>query len=151
MGSADQGYRGQLWYIAFPSGETHRVTNDLMDYQLCCLDLTQDGKTLVDTELTTVSDLWAAPARDAASAKQITVKEPIVGALSWTADGRIVFANGDERAKKKTTRATQSDRRVSRVASSQTLCHIRTVPLRKLESNEFPEFVRDKTEKKNTA
>jgi len=31
-----------------------------MDYQLCCLDLTPDGKTLVDTELSTVSDLWLA-------------------------------------------------------------------------------------------
>jgi Tol biopolymer transport system component len=95
IGSADQGYKGQLWYISFPSGETHRLTNDLMDYQLCCLDLTQDGKTLVDTELTTVSDLWVAPAADAARAKQITVKEPIVGALSWTPDDRIVFANGN--------------------------------------------------------
>jgi hypothetical protein len=50
-----------------------------MDYQLCCLDLTPDGKTLVDTELSTVSDLWLAPGENTAKAKQITTKEFAVG------------------------------------------------------------------------
>ena len=54
-----------------------------MNYNLCCLDLTQDGKTLVDTELTAVSDLWLAPAGNAAKAKQITAKEPAIGGFSW--------------------------------------------------------------------
>jgi Tol biopolymer transport system component len=54
-----------------------------------------DGKTLVDTELTTVSDLWLASAGDTARAKQITVKEPAIGRFSWTPSGNIVFANGD--------------------------------------------------------
>ena len=62
IGNAGQAFRGQLWFISYPRGEARRLTNDLMDYQLCCLDLTPDGKTLVDTELTTVSDLWVAPA-----------------------------------------------------------------------------------------
>ena len=43
-----------------------------MDYQLCCLDLTRDGKTLVDTSVTRVSDLWLAPLGDIAKAKQVT-------------------------------------------------------------------------------
>ena len=72
-----------------------RLTNDLMDYELCCLDLTQDGKTLVDTEQTTVSDLWVAPAGNATKAKPITTKEPAIGRLSWMPNGSIVFANGD--------------------------------------------------------
>jgi Tol biopolymer transport system component len=54
--------------------------------------LTQDGKTLVDTEQTTISDLWIAPASDPARVKQITWKEP-VGSFSWAPDGRIVFAS----------------------------------------------------------
>ena len=87
--------RGQLWYISYPKGEAVRLTNDLMDYQLCCLDLTQDGKTLVDTELTTVSDLWLAPAGNATKAKQITAKEPAIGGFSWMPNGNIVFANRD--------------------------------------------------------
>jgi serine/threonine protein kinase/Tol biopolymer transport system component len=90
-----QGLRGQLWYISFPKGEAVRLTNDLMNYDLCCLDLTQDGKTLVDTEVTAVSDLWLAPAGNAAKAKQITANEPAIGFLSWMHNGSIVFANGD--------------------------------------------------------
>jgi Tol biopolymer transport system component len=66
-----------------------------MDYQLCCLDLTRDGKTLVDTEVTKVSDLWIAPAGDTAKATQITPKGSAVGRFSWMPDGRIVFASGD--------------------------------------------------------
>ncbi len=44
---------GQLWYIPFPNGAARRLTNDLSDYQLCCVDLTRDGKTLVDTQMRT--------------------------------------------------------------------------------------------------
>ena len=91
----DPVFRGQLWFISFPRGEAHRLTNDLMDYQSCCLDLTQDGKTLVDTEQTTTSDLWVAPGGDTARAKQITSKEPIGAGFSWGPDGSIVFARED--------------------------------------------------------
>lgn len=90
-----QALRGQLWYVSFPKGEAVRLTNDLTDYGLCCLDLTQDGKTLVDTEATTVSDLWLAPAGNATKARPITTNEPAVGRLSWMSNGNIVFANGD--------------------------------------------------------
>jgi Tol biopolymer transport system component len=89
-----QAFRGQLWFISYPRGEARRLTNDLMDYQLCCLDLTPDGKTLVDTELATVSDLWVATG-NTAKAKQITTKEFVVGGFSWMPNGRIIFANQD--------------------------------------------------------
>jgi len=95
IGNADQAFRGQLWFISYPKGEARRLTNDLMDYQLCCLDLTPDGKTLVDTELSTVSDLWLAPGENTAKAKQITTKEFAVGGFSWMPDGRIIFASQD--------------------------------------------------------
>ncbi|MGD0008590.1 MAG: protein kinase [Terriglobia bacterium] len=88
-------YRGQLWYIPFPKGEVRRLTNDLTDYQFDCLDLTHDGTTLVDIEMTTVSDLWVAPAGDAARARQITSKEPPIGEFSWMPNGSIVFDNQD--------------------------------------------------------
>jgi Tol biopolymer transport system component/DNA-binding winged helix-turn-helix (wHTH) protein len=95
IGNAGQAFRGQLWFISYPQGEARRLTNDLMDYQLCCLDLTPDGKTLVDTELATVSDLWLAPGKNTAKAKQVTTKEFAVGGFSWMPDGRIVFASQD--------------------------------------------------------
>ena len=95
IGNIGQSFRGQLWFIPFPNGEAQRLTNDLMDYQLCCVDLTQDGKTLVDTAVTRVSDLWIAPAGDTAKAKQVTPKGSAVGRFSWMPDGRIIFANGE--------------------------------------------------------
>jgi Tol biopolymer transport system component len=82
IGNAEQAFRGQLWFNPFPKGDIRRLTNDLMDYQLCCLDLTLDGKTLVDTELTTASELWVAPAADTSQAKQITSKDSSVGRFS---------------------------------------------------------------------
>jgi Tol biopolymer transport system component len=93
--NAGQPFRGQLWFISYPRGEARRLTNDLMDYQLCCLDLTPDGKTLVDTELTTVSDLWVASAGNTAKAKRVTTKEFSVGGFSWMPDGRIILASLD--------------------------------------------------------
>jgi len=95
MGDPSRAFRGQLWYIPFPKGEVRRLTNDLTDYQLDRLDLTHDGTTLVDTEMTRVSDLWLAPAGDAARARQITSKEPPIGGLSWMPNRSIVFANED--------------------------------------------------------
>jgi Tol biopolymer transport system component/predicted Ser/Thr protein kinase len=95
IGKIDQVLHGQLWFIPFPKGQARRLTNDLMDYQLCCLDLTHDGNTLVDTEVTRVSDLWLAPARDTAKAKQVTPRGSAVGRFSWMPDGRIAFASGD--------------------------------------------------------
>ena len=86
---------GQLWHIPFPKGEASRLTNDLTEYQLCCLDLTRDGTSLVDTEMTTISDVWVAPSGDATRAKQITSKERIAILFSWMPDGSIVFANAD--------------------------------------------------------
>jgi Tol biopolymer transport system component/DNA-binding winged helix-turn-helix (wHTH) protein len=90
-----QSLRGQLWFISFPKGQARRLTNDLMDYQTDSLGLTQDGRTLVDTALTRVSDLWIAPDGDTSKAKQVTRSDHAVGGFSWTPDGRIVFASGD--------------------------------------------------------
>jgi serine/threonine protein kinase/Tol biopolymer transport system component len=88
-------FRGQLWYIPFPKGEVRRLTNDLTAYQFGWLDLTHDGTTLVDTETTTVSDLWVAPPGDAARARQITSNDPIIGQFSWMPNGGIILANED--------------------------------------------------------
>jgi serine/threonine protein kinase len=95
MGDRPWAASGQLWYIPFSAGEAHRLTNDLTEYQLCCLDLTRDGKTLVDDEMTTVSDLWVAPAGDAARAKQVTSNERVGPFLSWMPNGSLVYSDWD--------------------------------------------------------
>ena len=89
-----QSLRGQLWFISFSRGQAKRLTNDLMDYQWS-LNLAQDGRTLVDTVQTRVSDLWIAPAGDTTKAKQVTRNDHAVGGFSWTPGGRILFATGD--------------------------------------------------------
>jgi eukaryotic-like serine/threonine-protein kinase len=95
MGDRPWAASGQLWYIPFSAGEAHRLTNDLTEYQLCCLDLTRDGKTLVDNELTTVSDLWVAPAGEAARAKQVTSDERVGAFFSWMPNGSLVYSDWD--------------------------------------------------------
>jgi Tol biopolymer transport system component len=87
--------RGQLWFVSFPTGELRRLTNDLTDYQRCCLDLTRDGQTLVDTALTTVSDLYIVPSGRTERARQITSKEFAVGQVSWTPGGSVVLGTRD--------------------------------------------------------
>jgi Tol biopolymer transport system component len=86
---------GQLWFISFPKGQARRLTNDLTDYGLDSLGLTQDGRTLVDIAQARVSELWIAPAGDTTKAKQVTRNDHAVGRFSWTPGGRIVFASGD--------------------------------------------------------
>jgi Tol biopolymer transport system component len=95
ISNIDQALRGQLWFISFPKGQARRLTNDPMDYQLWALDLTRDGRTLVDTVGTRVSDLWIAPDGNTNKAKQVTRNDHAVGRFSWTSDGGIVFARGD--------------------------------------------------------
>jgi eukaryotic-like serine/threonine-protein kinase len=91
----DQGLRGQIWFIPFPKGQAQRLTNDLMDYLFFNLDLTQDGSTLVATQVTRVSDLWLASATDIAKAKQVTPRGSPVGGFSWMPNGRILYASGE--------------------------------------------------------
>jgi Tol biopolymer transport system component/DNA-binding winged helix-turn-helix (wHTH) protein len=90
-----QSLRGQLWFISFPRGQARRLTNDLMNYQPDSLGLSRDGRTLVDTVQTQVSDLWIAPAGDTTKAKHFARNDHAVGGFTWTPDGRIVFASGD--------------------------------------------------------
>src|SRR2546427_5100562 len=60
----------------------NHLTNDLMDYQISCLDLTPAGKTLIDTEVTRVSNLWLATVGNTAKATQGTTLDMAVGHLS---------------------------------------------------------------------
>jgi Tol biopolymer transport system component len=86
------GTPGQLWTVAYPSGEAHRLTNDLTDYNLQWVDMTRDGSAIVTIEATQVLDLWASPGGDAAHSTQLTsgAPETMVSILSPT---RLVLLN----------------------------------------------------------
>jgi eukaryotic-like serine/threonine-protein kinase len=83
--------RGQIYFVDYPEGGVTRFTNDLADYNPCCLQITRDGHSLVVLQNTTVSDLWVAKA-DGSDAKQVTSGEPLALGLDWVGH-RIAVSN----------------------------------------------------------
>jgi serine/threonine protein kinase len=87
------GAQGQLWKVAYPSGEAQRLTNDLTDYSLPWLDLTADGLAVVTVETSVSLDLWAAAAGDSSRATQLTSGGPSIFGVSILSKDRVVFVN----------------------------------------------------------
>ncbi len=84
----------QIWLVSAPSGEVRRVTNDLNTY--LGASLTADGSALVTVQTDRAPNIWVAPGGDAARARQITTgsgKFDGFYGLSWTPDGRVVYAS----------------------------------------------------------
>jgi Tol biopolymer transport system component len=84
----------QIWILSLPSREVRRVTNDLNTY--LGASVTADGSALVTVQTDRVPNVWVAPAGDAARARQITTgsgKFDGYYGLSWTPDGRVVYAS----------------------------------------------------------
>lgn len=87
-------YFNQLWFIAYPSGETHKITNDLMEYS--GTSLTADSATAVTVQYDETANIWTAPIGDLTHPKQITFAKfeggvNASGGLAWAPDGRIVY------------------------------------------------------------
>ncbi len=74
--------RNQIWFVSYPNGEVSRFTNDLTNYDGCCLEISRDGNSLVALQNTTLSDIWVAKA-DGSDAKQITSGEQLGLGLDW--------------------------------------------------------------------
>jgi Tol biopolymer transport system component len=84
----------QIWFIAYPSGEAHKITNDLMEY--AGTSLTADSGTVVSVQDDDTANIWTAPIGDMTHPKQITFAKfegdvNTSGGLAWAADGRIVY------------------------------------------------------------
>jgi serine/threonine protein kinase/Tol biopolymer transport system component len=60
----------QLWYVAYPSGEVRRITNDLNRYY--GVSLTGDSSALVTVQGEVSSSIWVAPQGNATVARRIT-------------------------------------------------------------------------------
>jgi TolB protein len=80
----------QVWHVAYPGGETSRITNDLNTY--LGVSLTADSSALVTVQADRLSNIWVAPGGDANSATQVTSGVGQQYGLSWTPEGRIVYA-----------------------------------------------------------
>jgi len=79
----------QLWYVAYPSGEARRITNDLNRY--FGVSLTADSNALVTVQSEVSSSIWVAPQGEAKGARQITSGTGTGAGL----DGIICAPNGD--------------------------------------------------------
>ncbi|HXF41920.1 MAG TPA: protein kinase [Blastocatellia bacterium] len=81
----------QLWHVAYPGGEVHRITNDLNNY--FGVSLTTDGSTLVTVQKNASSFLWIAPGGEPQRAERVTAESNDYDQLCWTPDARIIFAS----------------------------------------------------------
>ncbi|MGA9767612.1 MAG: protein kinase [Blastocatellia bacterium] len=79
----------QIWHLAYPSGEMKRITNDLVNYK--DPHIAADGKTLVATQLSTVSNIWVADFNDIARARQITLGLGYFHDVYWTKENTLLY------------------------------------------------------------
>jgi Tol biopolymer transport system component len=84
------GREGQIWYVPDPGGPPRRLTQDPSSYHH--VSLSRDGKTLVTSRVTHVSNLWVAGTHEGAPQRQITSGAGHYHSLAWTPDGRIVYS-----------------------------------------------------------
>jgi serine/threonine protein kinase/Tol biopolymer transport system component len=79
----------QLWHLSYPGGEMKRITNDLVNYKDPHIAL--DGKTLVATQLSTVSNIWLADLDDMSHAKQITLGLGYFHDVCWAGNDKLLY------------------------------------------------------------
>ncbi len=80
----------QLWIIGYPDGTHQRITNELSNYQ--GLSMTADGRNLVSTQQSTLSNIWVA--KDGSDALKITSelgKSDGMSGLAWAPEGKVVY------------------------------------------------------------
>lgn len=86
----------QLWRVAYPSGAADKVTNDLNGHNGVCLTANADALVTVQTD--TLSSIWLAQGDGASQTavqlpSQTGARRNGYDGLSWTPDGRIVYAS----------------------------------------------------------
>ena len=80
----------QVWSLAYPSGETRRITNDTSSYNR--MGMSADGKVIVALHQKRLTSLWISPAVAIEKAEPLTFGiGGYRGRLAWTHDGRIVY------------------------------------------------------------
>lgn len=82
----------QIAYVAYPGGQTRRITNDLNDYRE--LSITADGKTIstINTDLQT--NIWTAPLDGSKEPNQVTsTNYDGARGLAWSPDGSLIYTS----------------------------------------------------------
>jgi serine/threonine protein kinase/Tol biopolymer transport system component len=81
----------QIWEISYPEGATRRLTNDLTDH--LGVTLTADSKAMVTLQIEARSTIWVSALGDFKRTVQITPGAGTYYDLSWTPDGKILYAS----------------------------------------------------------
>jgi len=81
----------QISYVAYPSGEVQKVTNDLNNYQH--LSLTSNGEVLVAEQSITQEKIWIVPKDTPTQARSVTSDLGSYSDVNWTPEGRLIFAS----------------------------------------------------------
>lgn len=81
----------QLFYLAYPGGETQKISNDLNWYSWA--SVTADGEKLLAVNRTTASSLWVADYEggEISAPKQIAGETVNYGEIGWTPNDKIVY------------------------------------------------------------
>ena len=84
-------HRSQIWFVPFPEGEPHKVTNDPNNYW--GLTLTGDARTALVGQTEVSSNIWLVPADNPLRSRQITNSNTQISETSWTPNGQILYAS----------------------------------------------------------
>ncbi|PYS61944.1 MAG: hypothetical protein DMF74_14890 [Acidobacteria bacterium] len=99
LATPQQQFVRQVYYLSYPEGEAHRLTNDLNDYD--GMSLTADSNTLAVVKRETQANVWIAPTGDANRARPVTAGSGKNDTeLTFAPDGtKIIYksnASGDD-------------------------------------------------------
>jgi serine/threonine protein kinase/Tol biopolymer transport system component/Tfp pilus assembly protein PilF len=81
----------QLWHISYADGQARRITNDLSDYR--GVSLVADSSLLLTVQRQTFTSIWVIAKNDPAHPAQITSGAGRYFDLTWTPDGKILYAS----------------------------------------------------------
>jgi Tol biopolymer transport system component/DNA-binding winged helix-turn-helix (wHTH) protein len=85
---------GQVWYLPYPNGEAHQITNDLSNY--VGVTVTHDSQNLLTVRKERTSAIWLVAKGPSARALPITFAESRADGLfglCWTPEGKIVYSS----------------------------------------------------------
>ncbi len=88
--AADQpGSPFQIWYVAYSSGQSRRITNDLNSY--LGVSLTADSRNLITVQTARLLGIWVVPYGDATRARLVAPAS--VGGITWSGNEKIAFTS----------------------------------------------------------
>ncbi len=80
-----------VWRVTYPAGESQRITTDLNDYR--GVSLPASSKLLLTVQRQTLTSIFIAPRGEPGNPRQVTSGAGRFFDLSWTPDGKIIYAS----------------------------------------------------------